>query len=111
MHSRLAVCIVCGESISTWAETKVCTRLVWHFTSSVPVYMCAILIHRHIQRHTETHTKAHRDTHCTNRDTHCTDINVHRYVQTRVFDNFWNIAQIGSKMVSVCAIGNTSWAN
>ena len=29
----------------------------------------------------------------------------------RVFDKFWSMGQIGSKMVSVCAIGNTSWAN
>ena len=30
---------------------------------------------------------------------------------TRVFDKFWSMGQIGSTIVSVCAIGNTSWAN
>ena len=29
----------------------------------------------------------------------------------RVFDTLWSIGEIGSTMVSVCAIGNTSWAN
>ena len=29
---------------------------------------------------------------------------------SRVFDKFWSMGQTGSTMVSVCTIGNTSWA-
>ena len=36
-----------------------------------------------------------------------------RLTRKRVFDKFWSVGQIGSTMVSVCAIRNTctSWAN
>ena len=33
------------------------------------------------------------------------------YAFTRVFDKFWSMGQIGSTMVSLYAIENTSWAN
>ena len=33
------------------------------------------------------------------------------YACQRGFDMFWSMSQIGSTMVSVCALGDTSWAN
>ena len=36
---------------------------------------------------------------------------MHMYTYIGVFGKFWSMGQIGSKMVSVCAIRNTSWAN
>ena len=33
------------------------------------------------------------------------------YIANQSFDKFWSLSQIGSKMVNVCPIENTSWAN
>ena len=33
------------------------------------------------------------------------------YMYIRDFDKFWSMGQICSAIVSMCAIGNTSWAN
>ena len=35
---------------------------------------------------------------------------IYSFHQSRVFDKFWSMGQISSTMISVCAIGNTSWA-
>ena len=80
----------------TWIDKQICKQRHNNTCRNTCIYI------QDMQTHTQgryTHTNRHKYIHR------------HIHIYIRVFDKFWSLGQIGSKMVSVCAGVWKHWAD